>query len=217
MVFRRRDRRGIARAVWEVVYPKGGWSRAYLYVKHRLTRLPGTPEQIARGIGVGVFAAFSPFYGLHFLVAAVVALLMRGSVIAALLGTFFGNPLTYIPIGAASVGAGYAILGKSVPLNVHSGFGQMFSQALQELWFNFKAMFTVSMADWTYLLEFWDTVFFPWLVGSIPVGTIAGLLAYFLSAPTIRVYKNRRKGLLSSKLIALRKKAQIKRDGGVGR
>ena len=93
----------------------------------------------------------------------------------------------------------------------------MFSQALQELWFNFKAMFTVSMADWTYLLEFWDTVFFPWLVGSVPVGIIAGLLAYFLSAPTIRVYKNRRKGLLSSKLIALRKKAQIKRDGGVGR
>ena len=217
MVFRRRDRRGVARAVWEVVYPKGGWSRAYLYVKHRLTRLPGTPEQIARGIAVGVFAAFSPFYGLHFLVAAAVALLMRGSVIAALLGTFFGNPLTYIPIGATSVGAGYAILGKSVQVNVHGGFGQMFYQALQELWFNFTAVFTVSVADWTYLLEFWDTVFFPWLVGSIPVGIIAGLLAYFLSAPTIKAYKNRRKGLLSSKLIALRKKAQNKRDEGVGR
>jgi uncharacterized protein len=217
LVFRRRDRRGIARAVWEIVYPKGGWSRAYLYVKHRLTRLPGTPEQIARGIAVGVFAAFSPLYGLHFLVAAVVALLIRGSVIAALLGTFFGNPLTYIPIGAASVGAGYAILGKSIHVNVYGGFGQMFSQALWELWFNFTAIFTVSVADWTYLSEFWDTVFFPWLVGSIPVGVIAGLLAYLLSAPTIRAYKNRRKGLLSSKLIALRKKAQNKRDERLGR
>ncbi|MGB0798882.1 MAG: DUF2062 domain-containing protein, partial [Planktomarina sp.] len=101
MVFRRRDRRGVIRAIWEVIYPKGGWTRAYTYVKHRLHRLPGTPEQIARGIAVGVFTSFTPFYGLHFLVAAGLALMLRGSVLAALLGTFFGNPLTYIPIGAA--------------------------------------------------------------------------------------------------------------------
>ena len=77
MVFRRRDRRGVGRAVWEGFYPKGGWSRAYLYVKHRVTRLPGTPEEIARGIAVGVFVAVSPFYGLHFVISSDLA--RRGS------------------------------------------------------------------------------------------------------------------------------------------
>ena len=215
-MFRRRDRRGLGRAVWEVIYPKGGWNRAYLYVKHRLQRLPGTPEQIARGIAAGVFTAFSPFYGLHFIVAGLLAVLLRANVLASLLGTFFGNPLTYIPIGAAALGTGYSMLGQRLDSEFHIGFGQMFLRALSELWYNFKAMFTVADGDWTYLLEFWDTLFFPWLVGGLPPGIISGLVAYFISVPAIRAYKNRRKGLLAVKLAELRKKALHKRDENSG-
>ena len=212
LVFRRRDRRGLGRAVWEVIYPKGGWNRTYIYVKHRLQRLPGTPEQIARGIAVGVFTAFSPFYGLHFIVAGLLAVLLRANVLASLLGTFFGNPLTYIPIGAAALGTGYSLLGQRLDSEFHVGFGQMFLRALSELWYNFKATFTVAHWDWTYLLEFWNTLFFPWLVGGLPPGIISGLVVYFISVPAIRAYKNRRKGLLAAKLAELRKKALLKRD-----
>ena len=212
LVFRRRDRRGVGRALWEGIYPKGGWSRAYLYVKHRLQRLPGTPEQIARGIGIGVFTAFSPFYGLHFVVAGLLAVLFRANVLASLLGTFFGNPLTYIPIGASALGIGYALLGQRLDSELHIGFGQMFTRALSELWHNFTAMFTKAQADWTYLVEFWHTVFFPWLVGGVAPGIISGILAYYISVRAIRVYKNRRKGLLTAKLVELRKKAVLKRD-----
>ena len=106
LVFKRREKRGLPRALWEWIYPKGGWARAYSYIKHRLRRLPGTPEEIARGVAIGVFTSFTPFFGLHFFVAWVLALVLRANVLASLLGTFFGNPLTYIPIGATALGFG---------------------------------------------------------------------------------------------------------------
>jgi uncharacterized protein (DUF2062 family) len=82
----------------------------------------------------------------------------------------------------------------------------MFSQAIKELWNNLITLFTSSVGDWTYLAEFWKTVFWPWLVGGVPLGLVAGFTAYYLSVPTIRAYKNRRKGRLAAKLIKIRKK-----------
>ena len=77
----------MAQALW----PRGGRRRAFLYVRHRVNRLPGSPEQIGRGIWVGVFITFTPFYGLHFGISALLAWMIRGNVIAALLATFFGR------------------------------------------------------------------------------------------------------------------------------
>ena len=185
-------------------------------MKHRLQRLPGTPEQIARGIAIGVFAAFSPFYGLHFLVAGLLAILLRANVLASLLGTFFGNALTYIPIGAAALSAGYAMLGQRLDSELHIGLGRMFTRALSELWANFNAIFNMVEGDWTYLVEFWHTIFFPWIVGGIPTGLISGIITYYISVPAIRAYKNRRKGLLAAKLVELRKKTSLKRDEDSG-
>ena len=92
--------------VAEFFWPRGGWGRAALYVKHRMRRLPDTPEKIARGIFAGIFTVFSPFYGMHFVVAALIAFIVRGNVLAALLATFVGNPLTYVPIALVSIQTG---------------------------------------------------------------------------------------------------------------
>ena len=59
MVFKRRDRRSPWQVVRELVYPRGGWKRAFHYVTHRIRRLPDTPHKIARGIWAGVFVTFS--------------------------------------------------------------------------------------------------------------------------------------------------------------
>ena len=72
---------------------------------------PIRPHRIARGIFAGVFTTFTPFFGLHFVVAAILARLMRGNILAALLATFFGNPLTYVPIGVVSLKTGHFLLG----------------------------------------------------------------------------------------------------------
>ncbi len=202
--------------MFEVIWPRGGWARAAQYVKHRLHRLPDPPDRIARGIFAGVFTTFTPFYGLHFIVAALLALVMRGNVIAAMLSTFFGNPLTYVPIGVVSLQTGYWLLGLEggkAP-GEHGRLGDKFVEAGQDLWHNFKAIFTDAQADWSHLRVLYDEVFLPYMIGWIVPGIIAATIAYYISRPLITAYQNRRKGALKEKLAALKKKKQA--DGGAG-
>ncbi|MDU8912763.1 DUF2062 domain-containing protein [Aestuariicoccus sp. MJ-SS9] len=214
MVFKRRDRRPIWKVLVEALWPKGGWARAARYVQHRLNRLPDPPETIARGIFAGVFTTFTPFYGLHFLIAGVLAWVLRGNIIASLLATFFGNPLTYVPIGVVSMRTGYWLLEIEGP-SEHGSLGQKFAHAADNLWNNVIALFTPDKADWSDLRIFYDEVFFPYMVGGIIPGIVTGLLCYYLSVPLIRAYQNRRKGVLKAKLAALKKKKK-QTDGGAG-
>ena len=94
-MFKRRTPKSYLRMLADWVYPKGGWGRAISYVLHRLRRLPDPPHRIARGVAAGVFVCYTPFFGLHFFLAAFLAFLMQGNIVAALLATFFGNPVTF--------------------------------------------------------------------------------------------------------------------------
>ncbi|NSX53938.1 DUF2062 domain-containing protein [Parasulfitobacter algicola] len=210
MVFKRRDRRSIFKILREFVYPRGGWGRAFVYVKHRLRRLPDTPEKIARGIWAGVFTTFTPFYGVHFIVAGTTAIFMRGNILAALLATFFGNPLTYVPIGIISLNTGYLLLGKEPKTDVDRSLGGKFVDAGNDLWHNFLAIFTDRTADWSGLTVFYTDIFYPYLIGGLIPGMLAGYIAYFISVPLIRAYQNRRKGRIKAKLANLREKAARK-------
>ncbi len=211
-MFKRRDRRPIWRMLREFLWPRGGWGRAALYVRHRVRRLPDPPERIARGIFAGLLTTFTPFYGLHFLTAGLIAVVMRGNILAALLSTFFGNPLTYVPIGIISMKTGYWLLGlKGNP--EHGSLGRKFAKAAEDLWDNLVAVFTGANPDWSDLEIFYHEVFFPYLVGGIIPGIIVGLIGYYMSVPVIRAYQNRRKGSLKSKLAKLKKKPA---DGELG-
>lgn len=208
MVFKRRDRRPIWQIVFDFFYPRGGWARAFEYVKHRVRRLPDTPERISRGIWAGVFTTFTPFYGLHFLVAAIIARVMRGNILAALLGTFFGNPLTYVPIAIASLSSGHFLLGTRPHQDLGRSLSENFAAASGDLMHNIKAFFTSGNMDWHELSIFYDEVFFPYMVGGVIPGVIVATVAYYLSVPIIRVYQNRRRKILQAKLGQLKKKRQ---------
>ena len=177
-------------------------------MKHRVRRLPDTPERIARGIWVGVFTTFTPFYGLHFVAAILLARVFNGNALAALLATFFGNPLTYIPIGLVSLQTGHFILGNRAE-NMEStrSFGGKFLDAWRDLRDNLLAGYSGEEVDWTNLMTFYNEIFFPYMVGGIFPGVVTGAVGYYLSVPIIRAYQKRRKGALREKLIALRKKA----------
>jgi uncharacterized protein (DUF2062 family) len=195
------------RILGETLWPRGGWARAFQYVQHRLRRLPGTPEEIARGIFAGVFVVFSPLFGLHFVLAVILAKLMRGSAIAALLATFVGNPLTYLPIAAISLQTGHVMLGTSLRGEVdESVFAKVFG-AMGDLWHNVVAIFTPETAHWDELAIFYRDVFFPWLVGGIVPGILCGLVFYYMSVPVIRAYQKRRAAKLRRKMDKLRRQA----------
>lgn len=198
------------------LWPRGGWARAFQYVKHRLRRLPGTPEQIARGIFAGAFTVFTPLFGLHFFLAALLAWIMRGSILAALLATFIGNPLTYVPIAVISLQTGHFLLGTSPRGDVDESVFTKFGGAAGDLWHNFIAIFTPARADWHELEIFYRDVFYPWLVGGLIPGVVCGLVCYYLSVPVIRAYQKRRASKLRKKLDKLRRQARPADQAGNG-
>lgn len=208
MVFKRRDPRTWAQTVAEFLYPRGGWTRAFHYVRHRVRRLPDTPERIARGIWAGVFTTFTPFYTSHFLVAFVIARLMRGNVLAALMATFFGNPLTYVPIGVISLKTGHFLLGTEFDETATRSFTGKFVDAGADLKNNLIALFTDQDADWAGLQVFYDEVFFPYMVGGLIPGAIAGTIAYYVTLPLISAYQKRRRRKIMAKFEAIKKRAE---------
>ncbi len=210
MVFKRRDPKPFLRALLELIWPRGGWARAFQYVKHRVRRLPDTPEKIARGIWAGVFTTFTPFYGVHFVVAGVLATIMRGNILASLMATFFGNPLTYVPIGLVSLQTGHWLLGTEMKEETERSFGGKFVDAGEDLWLNFKNVILGEPRDWTGLSTFYHEIFFPYLVGGIIPGIIVATICYYLSVPVIRAYQKRRKGAIKAKFEAIKAKAAAK-------
>ncbi len=213
MVFKRREKLSWGRWFAELFYPRGGWKRATSYVIHRLRRLPDTPHKIARGIAFGVLVSFTPFFGLHFVLAASLALLFRGNVLAAILGTFFGNPLTFPFIAAIALSLGHWMLGSPNDPMVHASILALFAQATTDFWLNFKALFTSSTADWTGLREFAARVLLPYFLGGLGPGLITATASYFLSLPIITVYKNTRKRRLEKRRAERRGTAVKKADG----
>lgn len=190
MVFKRRTPRSYTQTVAETFYPRGGWSRASRYIGHRLQRLPDPAYKISRGVAAGVFVCFTPFYGFHFLLSALVAWVIRGNILAALLATFFGNPFTFPLIAALSLEIGSWMLGQPM-VPIYRVFGA-FSEAAGELWRNFTAIFTPEEAEWGRLGVFFQRIFLPYLVGGLVPGLVAGTAAFFLSKPIISAYQKAR-------------------------
>lgn len=209
MVFKRRTPRTYYQTVSESLYPKGGWRRAGWYVLHRLRRLPDPAHKISRGIACGIFVCFTPFFGLHFLIAAVLAWLVNGNLMAALLSTFFGNPFTFPLIAAVSMELGSWILGMPpIPLPF---VVSAFSDAAVELWQNMIAIFTTDTPHWEGLLRFFDRVFLPYLVGGIIPGIATAMAFYFLSNPLLAAYQKARVARLKKRFAKKREKVISRR------
>lgn len=209
MVFKRRKPRTYVEIVSESLYPRGGWSRALRYVAHRLQRLPDPAHKISRGIAAGVFTSFTPFFGLHFFIAALLTMAMRGNILASLLATFFGNPLTFPLIAAVSMELGSWMLGyPGVPLPVVL---TAFTQASQDIWHNFLAIFTSETTNWGGLGLFWERVFLPYLVGGIIPGIACAIAAYILANPIIAAYQKARVARLKKRFAKRRERVISRR------
>lgn len=202
-MFKRRNPKSYTRSLAEVFYPPGGWGRASRYIMYRLRRLPDPAHKISRGIGAGVFASFTPFYGFHFVTAGLLAWALRGNILAALLATFFGNPITFPIIATLSVELGTWMLGLPPvpPREILLGF----SLASVELWGNLGALFTPRDAEWVSMGAFLSRIFMPYLIGGILPGIVAGFAAYFMANPVIASYQRGRIKKLKERFEARRR------------
>lgn len=60
--------------------------------------MQSSPEQLARGLAVGIFWGSFPFFGTQMVVSIALATLVRGNKFMAALGTWVSNPVTDGPI-----------------------------------------------------------------------------------------------------------------------
>lgn len=154
-MFKRRTKRTILQKARELVWPASGYRRAALYLWRRLVRLNASPHTVALGFAIGVFMSFSPFLGFHLALSGLFAWLMRVNISASLLGNFLGNPVTYPFMWAVVYQTGVLIMGEASRGEVSDMTSLSFNAA------TFRELFL------------------PFLIGSIPVGILAGLAFYF--------------------------------------
>lgn len=69
-----------------------------------------TPGKVALGVGIGVFVGCSPFWGIHFAIAVLLATVFRLNRVIVYAAAYVGNPLTVVPILFAEVQMGHRLL-----------------------------------------------------------------------------------------------------------
>ena len=171
MLFRRREAESFLERMRVHLWPRRSWGRSSRYVVYRLGRLSDTPHAVALGFAAGVFAAVTPFLGTHIVTAVLLAWVIGGSVVAALLGTFVGNPLTYPVLWYSTYEVGNLMLGGEVETQRIDLSGGIFQSSLEQLWPILK----------------------PMTLGCLPVGLALAALSYVLVKPMVDAYKHRRR------------------------
>jgi hypothetical protein len=139
------------------------------YVVKRVTRLSGTPHSIAAGAACGVAMSFTPFVGLHLVSALLLCLLFRGNYLAAGAGTLVGNPWTMPFILVVTYQLGHVLLGSHAP-----------------------PMESLAQWDLATLFGKLESVFWPMLVGSVPLSVVTALATYFLLVRIVAAYQQAR-------------------------
>ncbi len=186
--------------VW--LWPRRSWFRSGQYVTKRILRLTATPHAVAAGVAAGAFTSFTPFMGLHFIVAAILAWLLRGNLIASALGTFVGNPLTFPFIWAATYKTGHWVLQSNAAYENAPALGEASATIFSSMW-NF---------DWTSaqtaLSNIWYPVLHPMLIGGMLIGPMVAVGVYFLTRRGALLFRESRRNKLMVKAKEIRDKAK---------
>jgi len=95
-------------------WPRHGLYRTIRFLFKKSIRISATPHAIAAGIAAGVFASFTPLIGFHFVLSFVIAYIIGGNMLAAGIGTIFGNPITFPFIWSVSYWVGATVSGDEI-------------------------------------------------------------------------------------------------------
>ena len=95
MPFGRRDKKPLFNKFKSFIKYIYSFSRTKKYIKLSLKRMKGSPRDLAAGLASGLAISFTPFIGLHTLIAILLAWLRGACMAVAIIGTLFGNPWTF--------------------------------------------------------------------------------------------------------------------------
>ena len=95
MPFGRKKKKRLIISIYNFIKIFFAFSRTKKYISLSLKRIKGTPQALSLGLATGIAVSFTPFIGLHALLAIFISWVIGGSMAAALIGTLFGNPWTF--------------------------------------------------------------------------------------------------------------------------
>lgn len=133
----------------------------------KLKNSDGNPHKIALGIAIGVFVGVTPSFPFHTAIALGLAMLLKGSRIAAAAGVWVSNPVTMPLFYIASYKIGAYFLGNASQIDISK---QSFSELV-------NTGFDITHAT---------------ILGSILIGSVLSVIAYLLALQLITVLRNRR-------------------------
>lgn len=159
MPFRRKKPAGFVEKLRALIWPRKGFKRSFRYLALRLSRLSASPHSVAAGFAIGVAVAWTPFLGIHIVMALALGFLLRVSLVAAALGTAVANPLTLPFIWASTWEIGHLLLRRhDTPSTDQLDFGSILHHM------DFR--------------QLWRPVLEPMMIGAAVPALLSGLIAY---------------------------------------
>jgi uncharacterized protein len=184
MLFKRRRQLSPVERLRNAVWPARSFERSLRYMILRLGRIQASPHSIALGCAAGVFAIFTPFLGLQMVMAALLAILLRGNVFASAVGTCAGNPLTYPIIWGSTFAVGNLFLGDlaNAEMSKFSTGAEALSRSIGTA--SPDAVASAVQGLWPFLK--------PMALGALPLGGATAALIYIMVRRLLQAERDRR-------------------------
>lgn len=170
-----------------------GMKRLALYYKHRIGRLAGTPQFIAKGLASGVAISFTPFVGLHMIIGTLTCWAVRGSILAMVLGSLLGGNIWTLPlIWIATYKLGNIMLG-------HSRVSHFVEHNLQPDRFSLQL-----------LIHQPGKLLLPMTLGCLPMVFVSWIVSYYIARVVVRQYQEARRHRIQRRRLAALEKQERK-------
>lgn len=153
------------------------------YMHHRLARIPGSSYAIAAGFACGASVSFTPFIGFHFIMAGLLAWVLRANILTSAMGTVVGNPWTFPFIWIAVYHTGAWLLGWDATDNLVVQVQNMLGSL------TFSQVFRDPAGS---LGPFLHEIFLPMFIGGMLIGVIVWFVSYWLLYGAVKRYKHKR-------------------------
>ena len=173
------------------------FSRTKKYISLSIKRMRGSASELAIGLATGIAVSFTPFIGLHALIAIFLSWVMGGSMASALVGTLFGNPWTFPFFWYLTYEVGQ-FLNQGLNIDYEQFSFNNIKEEVTTVLVIFKNL--ILFAEMQEIkLSYNKLRFIPIMfIGSIPLVIISWILSYFIF---LNILKSSKKRLLRRKVL----------------
>ncbi|HEY8534902.1 MAG TPA: DUF2062 domain-containing protein [Vicinamibacterales bacterium] len=149
-------------------------------------RLDDTPPRLALALAWGVTAGFSPFFGVQYAVAFLVAFVLRLNKLLVLAGLCLNLPWIMVPWYAGTTAIAGALLGVPLPDDLRGAFGTLFSEPI------------LSLDFWRHLFRMVRPWVLPFLLGPTVGAVLLGAATYPVALALMRARSRQREAIRGS-------------------